>query len=89
MSANQTGLGATIRAWRDRLTAADVGLPSGRARRAAGLRREELAELAGVSVDYVMPRECGTSPFPSATHYERQVAPRACHSRSVWRSKAG
>jgi hypothetical protein len=44
MSADETGLGATIRAWRDRLTPAEVGLPSGRARRAAGLRREELAD---------------------------------------------
>jgi len=38
MTTDQTGLGATIRSWRDRLTPTDVGLPSGRARRAAGLR---------------------------------------------------
>src|SRR5438105_4299049 len=56
---DQTGLGATIRSWRDRLTPADVGLPPGRTRRAAGLRREELAELAGVSVDYVVRLEQG------------------------------
>ena len=66
MSADETGLGATIRAWRDRLTPADVGLPSGRARRAAGLRREELAELAGVSVDYVVRLEQGRATTPSA-----------------------
>jgi transcriptional regulator with XRE-family HTH domain len=66
MSADETGLGATIRAWRDRLTAADVGLPSGRARRAAGLRREELAELAGVSVDYIVRLEQGRASTPSA-----------------------
>src|SRR5580692_1753038 len=66
MSADEMGLGATIRAWRDRLTAADVGLPSGHARRAAGLRREELAELAGVSVDYVVRLEQGRASTPSA-----------------------
>jgi transcriptional regulator with XRE-family HTH domain len=66
MTTDQTGLGATIRAWRDRLTPADVGLPSGRARRAAGLRREELAELAGVSVDYVVRLEQGRASTPSA-----------------------
>jgi transcriptional regulator with XRE-family HTH domain len=66
MSTDQTSLGATIRAWRDRLTPADAGLPSGRARRAAGLRREELAELAGVSVDYVVRLEQGRASTPSA-----------------------
>ena len=59
-------LGATIRAWRDRLTPKDVGLPVGRARRATGLRREELAELAGLSVDYVVRLEQGRASTPSA-----------------------
>lgn len=66
MSAEQTSLGATIRAWRDRLSPAAVGLPAGHARRATGLRREELAELAGVSVDYVVRLEQGRSTTPSA-----------------------
>jgi Helix-turn-helix domain len=66
MSGDETSLGATIRAWRDRLTPADAGLPAGRARRAAGLRREELAELAGVSVDYVVRLEQGRAITPSA-----------------------
>jgi transcriptional regulator with XRE-family HTH domain len=66
MTSEETGLGATIRAWRDRLTPADVGLPAGHARRAAGLRREELAELAGVSVDYVVRLEQGRASTPSA-----------------------
>lgn len=60
------GLGATIRAWRERLSPSAVGLPSGRARRATGLRREELAERAGVSVDYVVRLEQGRSTAPSA-----------------------
>jgi len=66
MSADETALGPTIRAWRDRLTPADAGLPAGRARRAAGLRREELADLAGVSVDYVVRLEQGRASTPSA-----------------------
>ncbi|WP_406010878.1 helix-turn-helix transcriptional regulator [Streptomyces sp. NBC_00637] len=60
------GLGATIRAWRERLSPSAVGLPSGRTRRAAGLRREELAERAGVSVDYVVRLEQGRATAPSA-----------------------
>ncbi|WP_395243371.1 helix-turn-helix transcriptional regulator [Agromyces sp. MMS24-K17] len=63
---NETTLGGTIRTWRDRLAPADVGLPAGRSRRAAGLRREELADLAGVSVDYVVRLEQGRSTTPSA-----------------------
>ena len=59
-------LGATLRAWRDRLSPAEVGLPTGRARRAAGLRREELADLAGISVDYVVRLEQGRFVTPSA-----------------------
>jgi transcriptional regulator with XRE-family HTH domain len=66
VSTNETALGPTIRAWRDRLTPADAGLPAGRARRAAGLRREELAELAGMSVDYVVRLEQGRASTPSA-----------------------
>jgi transcriptional regulator with XRE-family HTH domain len=60
-------LGAMIRTWRDRLPPSAAALPSGRSRRAAGLRREELAELAGVSVDYVVRLEQGRSTTPSAS----------------------
>jgi transcriptional regulator with XRE-family HTH domain len=59
-------LGATIRTWRDRLPPSALALPSGRARRAAGLRREELADLAGVSVDYLVRLEQGRATTPSA-----------------------
>jgi len=45
-------LGEFLRSRRDRLRPEDVGLPSGGQRRVPGLRREELAMLAGVSVDY-------------------------------------
>ncbi|MGI5223930.1 helix-turn-helix domain-containing protein [Actinoallomurus sp. CA-142502] len=66
MTADETSLGATIRLWRDRLSPATVGLPAGRVRRATGLRREELADLAGVSVDYVVRLEQGRATTPSA-----------------------
>jgi transcriptional regulator with XRE-family HTH domain len=65
MSAGEVSLGATIRAWRDRLTPAAAGLPAARGRRAAGLRREDLADLAGVSVDYVVRLEQGRATTPS------------------------
>ncbi|MFF6802974.1 helix-turn-helix domain-containing protein [Streptomyces sp. NPDC012616] len=61
-----TGLGAMIRTWRDRLPPSAAALPVARGRRAAGLRREELADLAGVSVDYVVRLEQGRATTPSA-----------------------
>lgn len=54
-----------LRAWRDRVDPVEVGLPAGGVRRAPGLRREELAALAGVSVDYVVRLEQGRSTHPS------------------------
>ncbi|MET7746397.1 helix-turn-helix transcriptional regulator [Streptomyces sp. NPDC005385] len=63
---DEAGLGMTIRAWRERLSPSAVASPAGRPRRAAGLRREELAERAGVSVDYVVRLEQGRSTAPSA-----------------------
>jgi len=41
-----------LRSRRDRLQPADVGLPAGKRRRTRGLRREEVAHLAGVSTTY-------------------------------------
>ncbi len=69
------GLGATIRAWRERLSPSDVGLPSGRSRRATGLRREELAERAGVSVDYVVRLEQGGPRRPRRRSWPRSRGP--------------
>ncbi|WP_199520890.1 helix-turn-helix domain-containing protein [Jiangella anatolica] len=66
MDTRETTLGRTLRAWRDRVSPAAAGLPSGRGRRAKGLRREELAELAGISVDYLVRLEQGRSITPSA-----------------------
>lgn len=59
-------LGALLHAWRDRLAPVDAGITPRANRRAPGLRREELAELAGVSVDYVLRLEQGRATTPSA-----------------------
>jgi transcriptional regulator with XRE-family HTH domain len=59
-------LGRSLRTWRDRISPAAVGLPANGSRRAVGLRREELASLAGLSVDYVTRLEQGRSTSPSA-----------------------
>lgn len=60
-----TEFGHTVRRWRDRVSPEDAGLPAGGRRRAAGLGREELALLAGISVDYVTRLEQGRSANPS------------------------
>ncbi|WP_159617965.1 helix-turn-helix transcriptional regulator [Arthrobacter zhaoguopingii] len=54
-----------LRSWRDRTTPAEVGLPPGLGRRSTGLRREELAILANVSVDYLVRLEQGRAKNPS------------------------
>lgn len=60
-------LAAFLRTRRERLDPHDFGLPSRRqARRTPGLRREEVAELAGVSIDYVVRLEQGRGLRPSA-----------------------
>jgi transcriptional regulator with XRE-family HTH domain len=60
------GIGTYIQAWRHRLAPADAGLPAGPPRRTHGLRREELASLAGISVDYLVRLEQGRATNPSA-----------------------
>src|SRR5260370_25362972 len=47
-----TELAAFLRSRRERITPEDVGLPGGHRRRTAGLRREEVAQLAGVGVTW-------------------------------------
>ncbi|CAL9352218.1 hypothetical protein SUDANB145_00491 [Streptomyces sp. enrichment culture] len=60
-----TEFGRTVRRWRDRVSPESAGLPARGPRRAAGLRREELALLAGISVDYVTRLEQGRAANPS------------------------
>lgn len=66
-------LGAFLRTRRERLTPEEVGLPLRRRRRTPGLRREEVAELAGVSVDYVVRLEQGRGLRPSPNVLEALV----------------
>jgi transcriptional regulator with XRE-family HTH domain len=60
-------LGDFLRSRRTKLTPKAVGLANGRRRRTAGLRREEVAELAGIGVDWYIRLEQGRSVSPSAT----------------------
>ncbi|MBB3675158.1 helix-turn-helix domain-containing protein [Modestobacter versicolor] len=58
-------LGAFLRAHRALVTPAQVALAPGHGRRVPGLRREEVALLAGVSVDYYVRLEQGRERHPS------------------------
>jgi transcriptional regulator with XRE-family HTH domain len=58
--------GQAMRRWRDRVSPDAAGLPAGGRRRASGLRREELALLAGISADYITRLEQGRATAPSA-----------------------
>jgi hypothetical protein len=53
MSVAQQELAGCLRSWRERVTPAEAGLTAGSQRRVPGLRREEVAQLAGVWVDYL------------------------------------
>ncbi|MDX3244148.1 MULTISPECIES: helix-turn-helix transcriptional regulator [unclassified Streptomyces] len=60
-------LGDFLRSRRARIQPEEVGLPSHGRRRVPGLRREEVAQLAGVSVDYYIRLEQGRGPSVSDT----------------------
>ncbi|WP_460890219.1 helix-turn-helix transcriptional regulator [Promicromonospora xylanilytica] len=62
---SETPLGEYLRARRELVRPADVGLPAGGVRRVAGLRREEVALLAGISADYYLRLEQGRDRNPS------------------------
>lgn len=64
MSDNE--LGTFLRTRRESVTPAEVGLPVGARRRTPGLRRAEVATLAGVSVEYLTRLEQGRDRHPSA-----------------------
>ncbi|MGN9844940.1 helix-turn-helix domain-containing protein [Nonomuraea sp. H19] len=63
---NRAELAEILRTARARVRPHDVGLPAGTRRQVPGLRREELAMLAGLSVDYVVRLEQGRGPRPSS-----------------------
>ncbi|UOE17813.1 helix-turn-helix domain-containing protein [Thermobifida halotolerans] len=64
-SVPQAGLGEFLSARRSRLLPEDIGLLTSGRRRVPGLRREEVALLAGVSTDYYMRLEQGRERHPS------------------------
>ena len=82
-------LGNCLRAWRDRLSPAEASLPFTASRRAPGLRREEVAAQAGISVNYLTRLEQGRArtPSPSVTaalaRALRLNATEAAHLHSV------
>lgn len=59
-------LGTFLRIRREAITPAEAGLPAGPRRRTPGLRRSELAALAGISVEYLVRLEQGRDRNPSA-----------------------
>ncbi|MCK1359960.1 helix-turn-helix transcriptional regulator [Bradyrhizobium sp. 199] len=59
--------GDFLRSRRERLSPKTVGLPAGPRRRTAGLRREEVAQLAGIGVDWYIRLEQGRTVSPSVT----------------------
>ncbi|MBW0019957.1 MAG: helix-turn-helix domain-containing protein [Mycobacterium sp.] len=66
MAAKASALGEYLRARRQQVRPEDVGLVPGARRRVQGLRREELALLAGISVEYYLRLEVGRDKNPSA-----------------------
>jgi transcriptional regulator with XRE-family HTH domain len=66
MTSDANRLGEFLAARRARVRPEDAGLVTYGRRRVPGLRREELAQLAGVSVDYYVRLEQGRATHPSA-----------------------
>lgn len=62
---DKSELAAFLRSRRERLHPSDVGLPSGPRRRTPGLRREEVAVAAHISIEYYVRLEQGRAPRPS------------------------
>jgi len=66
LSTRQKEFGNFLRSRRERLTPSDVGLPNGFRRRTPGLRRDEVAVLAGVGTTWYTWLEQGRDVRPSA-----------------------
>ncbi len=64
---DRSALGDFLRSRREKLSPEAAGLHNGRRRRTPGLRREEVAELAGIGVDWYVRLEQGRSVSPSVT----------------------
>jgi transcriptional regulator with XRE-family HTH domain len=64
-STRRAELAEFLRARRARLSPREAGLPEVGRRRTPGLRRQEVAQLAGLSVDYYIRLEQARGPHPS------------------------
>lgn len=80
--ADRAELAAFLRARREALQPEDIGLPRGRRRRTGGLRREEVAALCDMSVDYYSRLEQPRGPHPS----EQMLAAIARGLHLPWRN---
>jgi transcriptional regulator with XRE-family HTH domain len=65
MDSTRAELARFLRARRERLKPLDVGLPDVGPRRTPGLRRQEVAQLAGISVEYYIRLEQARGAHPS------------------------
>src|SRR5689334_23468692 len=65
MTIDRAGLAEFLRRRRESLQPEDVGLPRGTRRRTSGLRREEVAAICHMSVDYYSRLERERGPHPS------------------------
>ncbi len=66
MTGEERELGRMLRAWRDRADPAEAGTRLSAQSRSPGLRREDVAARAGLSVDYLTRLEQGRAVHPSA-----------------------
>ena len=73
-------LGEFLRSRRAQIQPEDVGFRAGRGRRVEGLRREEVAALASVSVDYIKRLEAGriTPSEPVLADFPADTSPSIC-----------
>ena len=82
MSGNE--LGEFLLARRSRVLPADVGFPTSQGRRVRGLRREEVAVLAGVSADYYARLEQGRERHPSGQVVDALARALCLDSDACW-----
>ena len=71
LEARRREFGAFLRSRREKLTPAEIGLPSGARRRTPGLRREEVAIATGIGTTWYTWLEQGRDVKPSAEVLER------------------
>ena len=70
VGSRRSELGDFLRSRREKLSPEVVGLPAGRRRRTPGLKREEVAQLAGIGIDWYVRLEQGRTVSPSLTTIE-------------------